>query len=601
MQHTTAVVGRWTLAIATSLGLATVANYANHKGYWEGTIHRVQTVDFNILSHMLPTKLSYALLEGNSEELQRTLDSNYGLFGLVVTDCQTDTLVCSDQNILYASESYLDWRTELDNQGVNFLISSEAPYSVLRDPPPLLTTDGYEDSRDETWDATGLENEGEVIGRVYYVRGIPPSFWNYYRRWITGIPSGSLLSDSGAYKYFSLTVALFLFGGLAGVGVLETVIAQKRLQEEKLNRTAEKLKAVHQERNKLLGEKNILLADLRKIKAEKINLGNQLKQQRQDYESQLEERLAISQHNRTKIETLEREISLTLEKQGLDQIEIREREQVIKTLTSQIEDLQSSENDNKEILANLTQQINFLREGRERSKLEIEELNQQIKTIEDSKEQLIEQTHLLESGLSEVKNEEDSIKEKNQKLLEKQIKANEHLRKELEYYASLADRYEKENRRLQNNLENQAAIQEYFKANPSQNDSETPISSKEPEIDFFIVRIGLVGGHEDLHNKIIENLYKLGLQKEPKQIFSFEHNTRRDIKNKLMNCNFIAVFLYYSGHPTVKIFKRLHSRGAFENSFVHFFNERRAENSDIINEVISVIISDFDNPSDSAA
>jgi len=600
MQHTTAIAGRWTLAIATSLGLATVANYANHKGYWEGTIHRVQTVDFNILSHMLPTKLSYALLEGNSEELQRTLDSNYGLFGLVVTDCQTDSAECSGQNILYASESYLDWRTELDNQGVDFLSNTEAPYRLLYNPPPLLTTDGYEDSRDETWDPTGLENEGEIIGRVYYVRGIPPNFWSYYRRWITGIPSGSLLRDSGAYKYFSLTIALFLLGGVAGVGVLEAVMAQKRLKEEKLNRTAEELKAVHQERNKLLGEKNTLLADLRSIKAEKISLGDQLKQQRKDYESQLEERLAISQSNRTKIEALEKELNLKSEKQGLDQIELQEREQFINSLKSQIDDLQRSEKDNEEIASRLTQQINSLREGRDKSKLEIEELNQQIKYIEASKKELIHQTHQIESGLSEAQREEERIKEEHERLLNAQIATNQHLRKEVDYYAELANKYEKDNNRLRNDLANQAVLSQYAGQSDLQEKQEiSPSKNTEsdiPEIDFSNVRIALVGGHSDFQDKILEGLYTAGLQKDPVQIFSKDHNTTKDIKSRLINCTFIAVFLHHSGHSLPVRVRNLNKKGTFKNSFVRFYNEKRQSSLEIVDEIISSILSDLQNP-----
>ncbi|MEG4229452.1 hypothetical protein QUA35_29780 [Microcoleus sp. N9_B2] len=80
-------LGRFTLIATFSLGLATVKNWENYKNYWHGTIFAVQTVDFNMLSHTLPVKLSYTLLQGNIEELQRTLDSNYGLFGLIVTDC----------------------------------------------------------------------------------------------------------------------------------------------------------------------------------------------------------------------------------------------------------------------------------------------------------------------------------------------------------------------------------------------------------------------------------------------------------------------------------------------------------------------------------
>ena len=66
-----------------------IATYAwtvqNHNNYWNRTIFAVQTVDFKILAHTLPTKLSILLMQKDTEELQRTLQSNTGRFGIVVT------------------------------------------------------------------------------------------------------------------------------------------------------------------------------------------------------------------------------------------------------------------------------------------------------------------------------------------------------------------------------------------------------------------------------------------------------------------------------------------------------------------------------------
>ncbi|NJK34196.1 MAG: hypothetical protein HC919_04155 [Oscillatoriales cyanobacterium SM2_2_1] len=42
---------------ATALGIL----YANYYNYWEVTIHRTQTIDFNILANLLPTKISLLL------------------------------------------------------------------------------------------------------------------------------------------------------------------------------------------------------------------------------------------------------------------------------------------------------------------------------------------------------------------------------------------------------------------------------------------------------------------------------------------------------------------------------------------------------------
>ncbi len=87
MKQIVSILGKLAVVSSTAFGLASITSYSLYQGYWHGTIRRVQTVDFNILSHTLPTKLSFALINQNVEELQRTLNSNYGLFGIVVTDC----------------------------------------------------------------------------------------------------------------------------------------------------------------------------------------------------------------------------------------------------------------------------------------------------------------------------------------------------------------------------------------------------------------------------------------------------------------------------------------------------------------------------------
>lgn len=100
MKYKLASLIRLTLITSFTFTIATVSNLLNHHKYWNGTIFAVQTVDFNILSHSLPTKLSIALDQGKKAEIQRTLDSNYGLFGLVITDCKTINVKCTNQKIL---------------------------------------------------------------------------------------------------------------------------------------------------------------------------------------------------------------------------------------------------------------------------------------------------------------------------------------------------------------------------------------------------------------------------------------------------------------------------------------------------------------------
>lgn len=218
---------------------STSQNYVNYRGYWHGTIRRVQTVDFNILSHTLPNKLSQALAIGDKEEIQRTINSNFGLFGIVVTDCRVPEKTCSGEKILYITDSNLTWRKQLTS---NVLANSD--YDLLRNPPPLYAEAAYDSSRDETRRLTGLRNSGEIIGRVYYVRGIPPTFFEDYSRWVQEMPT-SLISSSGTSKYYSLTSLFLLSLGLASWYQIEAVHRWRRQQkrEDILRLKQQKLEA----------------------------------------------------------------------------------------------------------------------------------------------------------------------------------------------------------------------------------------------------------------------------------------------------------------------------------------------------------------------
>ena len=105
----TKILSRFLFMSSVVFGLSTVASWNEWNQYWNGTIRRVQTVDFNILSHTLPAKLSSVLASKNYQELQRTLDSNYGLFGIIVTDCQKVDVLCQEQKIIFASNGRRDW------------------------------------------------------------------------------------------------------------------------------------------------------------------------------------------------------------------------------------------------------------------------------------------------------------------------------------------------------------------------------------------------------------------------------------------------------------------------------------------------------------
>jgi hypothetical protein len=141
---------------------------SHYESYWNGTIHRVQTVDFNILHHVLPTCLSQMILAGRDAEIQNVLNSNYGIFGIVVTDP-------SGQEILFRTNNFYQKESWQPKLSVNFLQSLSEPYDLLTDPPPLAPQFVHKGPR---MDQVSQQNKpaGRVIGRLYYVRGVPPGF-----------------------------------------------------------------------------------------------------------------------------------------------------------------------------------------------------------------------------------------------------------------------------------------------------------------------------------------------------------------------------------------------------------------------------------------
>lgn len=143
---------------------------SHYESYWNGTIHRVQTVDFNILHHTLPTCLSQMILSGRTDEIQKALNSNFGIFGLVITDA-------NGQEILFRTNNFYQKETWQPKLTIDYLNSLKEPFDVLTDPPPMAPQFAHKNPREDGVISLS-KPQGRVIGRLYYVRGVPPSFYD---------------------------------------------------------------------------------------------------------------------------------------------------------------------------------------------------------------------------------------------------------------------------------------------------------------------------------------------------------------------------------------------------------------------------------------
>lgn len=240
--------------ISVGFGLGMLANIATHWNYWNGTIRAVQTVDFNILTHTLPYKLSTLLLADDRKNIQRTIDSNAGLFGIIVTDCKKNTVKCANQKILYTnSSSYINWR-DIDP---DYLQTQY--FNDLRNPPPLFPEKEYEYSYSEEPVNTGLSNPGVIIGRVYYVRKDSPSFLSDYGDWLERyFFRFSVGRSQRYYMYFIVLIGILTAAILGWFTSERQLIYQKReaMRSRELLETqikeAERAQQLLEAKNKLL-------------------------------------------------------------------------------------------------------------------------------------------------------------------------------------------------------------------------------------------------------------------------------------------------------------------------------------------------------------
>lgn len=194
---------------------------AHYQSYWNATIYRVQTTDFNLLHHTLPTTLSELIIAGRDDEVQNVLDSTYGIFGLVVTDPSGETILYKT-NKEYHRKS---WQAKATPEGL-LEEGKKEPFDVLTDPPPLEPVWQHESPRAQAAvrDQNALNAGTRVIGHLYYVRPDPPPFLEDLAGFITTNPA-ELSGAKRGYLFITLTTIGF------GLVVILLVMLRQRMVE----------------------------------------------------------------------------------------------------------------------------------------------------------------------------------------------------------------------------------------------------------------------------------------------------------------------------------------------------------------------------------
>jgi hypothetical protein len=611
----------------------------NHHNYWNRTIFAVQTIDFNILANTLPTKLSTLIIQKNTEEIQRTLQSNTGRFGIVVTDCKIADKECPNQTVVYRTQSRSSW-----SRNFSMDLLKDAPFDVLRDPPPLKTEINFPELRSTEYRRTGQTNSGKIIGRVYYVRGIPPSYLDSWGAWLkdssTGV--GSIYTTSVS-TFFAVWVVLILL-----VEIAIHKINAKKQQNQQLWRDLEELK---EKNTVILRDKSKVLADLRKAEDEKQSLLEYLQHSVDDAEklqASLEAAKVIISQQQTELKQKLDESAqrLTSYEQEL-QANTEHIEELQKSLTSHQENLVPQAeidayqqklyeaNSNQDRLHHLIESQNqgiYLKQQELQSlseekidletkldgavdelntnKIRVSRLETDLKELEDSIGKIQADKDRSENQAQELQQRLDSLlidtkkSEANLQQLLEQVKKDgdslveiyeEELRKKenalistKDFYVKYAEDLEQEIARLKSekqdiecDLISARSDRDYF-------GSQNPEIAEIPLVDISSLYIGFVGGESRTMNKVITRLQKdHGLINYRLLAGGYDQNQNMNqnvFRASLQSCNLIVFISVYVGHPYWYMLKNLQSTGAITQNL--FIINLRGE-SGIVREIVN--------------
>lgn len=235
---------RFLIIMALAVVIAKPLNKEIYDNYYQRALFKVHTTDLNFLSDQLRNRFSFLLLMNDIVELQRVLDSNFGVFGFVITDCKTEQGACPGQRIVYSSSPDLNWRKFPSPEDLH-----KEPYIPLLGPDPLSAEGKHPVTQTST---------PEVIGRLYIISNMPRSFDEDYGLWLS-----APLKSIGAWRYYLKTMGFCLMGGFLTWLIVELSLGIRRIQlwnarerEYQLINNADSYLKMLEEKNYQLEEQN---------------------------------------------------------------------------------------------------------------------------------------------------------------------------------------------------------------------------------------------------------------------------------------------------------------------------------------------------------
>lgn len=476
-----------------SFGIGGAVTFDRYNNYWNQTIFRVQTVDFNILSHTLPTKLSYAIIKNKPEEVQRTLDSNYSLFGLIVTDSSGQKIISYSGKDSGKSSS---WKAALNPQEL-----TKHPYDVLLDPPPVFTQWTYSDSHATERSATSVTNQGRVIGRVYYVRGVRPTFQEDIATFLTNPFSGS-----SRIQTYATTLAACFGGTFLIWSVLEFILYKRRV---------ERLTSEEREQE-LINNNQILQFQLADRIKELQSLQKQRDNERGDFEKEANSLRSLN--NRLKHEIIQLRESIKNLAINIHSVELKKE---LKQAQAQSQQNIKQKQEYEQHINKLTQQLQIIQNKQLQASEQNEHRNNELQELQKQKYEIENARSVVESQLAFLQKKEEDY-QKNVARLEEQI--NKQNSREQELQNKLEN--------LQNSLIEYQEREQLLEKRAEQAKSESEALAEEME--RYIEETG----------KHPLNDFEIAIQKSLKQNFSDSRiETQFDVASGQQGSRFTDFFL----------------------------------------------------------
>ena len=397
------------------------------------------------------------------------------------------------------------------------------------DPPPIYPEWEYRSSRGEKRIQTSYSNPGEVIGRVYYIRREPPSFWSDIAGWII---SGRYFDGSSTNRYYSLTSILFILVGIIAFLAIETSI----------HFVSKRIDYLRTERDQQENRKNTLEKALSDWKSLYNNISGQIKELNQTLAETSEQSGIESIQN--KIDRKELYQQEVLNKIDLLKQEISSYQESIFSYQEQIEYLQQRIN----ILGRNRSEIS---QERDRQSRRIQSLHQTIDNLQSRNQELSSENKYKDFITRELGQENDDLKSENE---------------------SLGNRI----RQLENNL---------TQIWQSETESET-ISTT--HYNLSNISLALVGGSPHVREGVISHLSSefdlLSYTVIPPK--SERNTSYQELRDKLRNYSYVAIVTPYIDHSIFNQIKSLQSRQQIYGSVVYINSSGR---SGIVRGILSKI------------